>query len=381
MRGPRGMMLPGVLASLLMAAMALPAGSIAAETRLSESVVITEAVDGDLYAMGGEVRIDGAVAGAIAVAAGDAAIAGDIESDAMLAAGRIDLSGGVGDDLRAAGGYLAITGFITDQATIAAGTVTIGPESAIGGRTWIAAGDVEIAGQIGENLRLAAGQAVISGRVAGNVEVAAREIRIESGAVIGGDLIWRSGQEPFIAEDAQIFGEVRRAGVGQTPDFSGAASPRIAGGWALGFTLVVAALILLWFAPDLITRSAAAFSAAPVRTLLLGAASFVLTPVLAFILLVTVLGWILGLVVMTGYVFGLMLSGLVGLLIVVQLVRTRFGVGSAAWKSLLLVVLVVASLIVAQQVPTLGGLLAFLVMLGGFGALTAILTGRGPATR
>lgn len=361
MRGPRSKLLPGTLASLVMVAVVLPAGSLVAESRLSDSVVITEAVDDDLYAMGGEVRIDG-----------------DIEGDAMLAAGRIDFSGGIGDDLRAVGGNVAVTGFVTDQATIAAGTVSIGPESAIGGRAFIAGGDVEIAGQIGENLRLAAGQAVISGRVAGNVEVAAREIRIDSGAVIGGDLVWRSGQEPLIAEDAQIFGEIRRAGVGQAPDLSGAAPEKFAGGWVLGITLVSAALVLLWFAPDLIARSAAAFSAAPVRTLLLGAASFVLTPVLGFILVVSLVGWILGLVVITGYAFGLMLSGLVGLLIVVQLVRSRFGIGEAAWKGLLLVVLIVAGLIVAQQVPTVGGLLAFLVMLVGFGSLTAIVTGRGP---
>jgi hypothetical protein len=380
MRCPQSV-LPNLVIALLLASVALPAAPVSAETLFSDSVVVSQVVDDDLYAMGGEVQIDGSVSGAVVLAAGNAGIAGDVEGDVMVVGGRIDLSGGVGDDLRVAGGNIGITGFVTDQATIAGGTVFIGPGSAIGGRTWIAAGDLEMAGQIGDNLRVAAGKVVISGPVAGNVEVAAREIRVESGAVIGGDLVWRSAQPPFIAEDARILGEVRPAGGGDVQTFASDSSDRFDDGWAFGITVVVAALILLWFAPQLVSRSAAVFSAAPVRTLLLGAASVVLTPILAFVLFITVLGWLLGLVVMAGYLFGLMLSGLVGLLIIVRLLQNRLSVGVAGFRSLLVLVLVVVGLIAAQQVPALGGLLTILLVLGGFGALTAMVTGRGPVVR
>ncbi|MDH4023489.1 MAG: hypothetical protein OEV14_10205, partial [Gammaproteobacteria bacterium] len=93
------------LAILLLLVFMLPgAGAARAETRLSDSVVVSQALDDDLYAMGGEVLIDSAVSGAVAVAAGSARIAGDVAGDVMVAGGRIDLGGGVGDDLRAAGG-------------------------------------------------------------------------------------------------------------------------------------------------------------------------------------------------------------------------------------------------------------------------------------
>jgi len=380
MRRPQSV-LPKPATSLLLAFLALLAAPVSAEALFSDSVIISQAVDDDLYAVGGEVRIDGSVSGAVVLAAGSAGIAGDVEGDAMIAGGRIALSGGVGDDLRVAGGNVRISGFVTDQATIAGGSVSIGPGSAIGGRTWIAAGDVEIEGQIGDKLRVAAGNVAISGQVAGDVEVAARAIRVESGAVIGGDLIWRSGQPPVIAEDAQILGEVRPAGGGDLQTFTRESPDRFVDGWGFGLTVVVAALILLWFAPQLVSRSAAVFGAAPVRTLLLGAASAVLTPILAFVLFVTVLGWLLGLVVMAGYLFGLILSGLVGLLIIVQLVRNRFSRAAGGWRNLLVLVLVVAGLILARQVPALGELLTVLLVLGGLGALTAIVTGREPAVR
>jgi len=373
--------LPAPLIALLLAFALLGAVLARAETRLSDSVVVSQALDDDLYAIGGEVRIDDAVSGSVAVAAGSARISGDVESDVMVAGGRIEVGGGVGDDFRAAGGNVRVTGFVTDQATIAAGSVVIASGSAIGGRAWIAAGDVEMAGQIGDELRVAAGKAVISGQVAGNVEVAAREIRVESGAIIGGDLIWRSAEPPFIAEDAQIFGEVRAASSGERRKFAASNYDRFDGGWVFGITVVVAALILLWFAPQLVSRSEAVFRAAPVRTLLLGAGAVVLMPILAFFLFLTVLGWLLGLVVFAGYVFGVILSGLVGLLIIVQLVRSRFSWAATGWRSLAVLVVVVMVLIAAQQVPGLGGLLTLLLILGGFGALTALATGRGPAGR
>lgn len=364
---------------LLLPAMALVACAPSlAETRFSDSVVITGAIDDDLYAAGGEVRIEGAIAGTAALAAGSVEIAGDIEGDVILAGGRINLDGGVGDDLRAAGGTVQVTGFVTDQATIAGGSVTVGPGSAIGGRTWLAGGDVEMAGQIGADLHVAAGIVVISGRVVGDVEVAAREIRVEPGAVIGGDLIWRSDLAPLIAEDARILGAVRAAGEDAPAAASDEPSSRFDGGWAVGIALASAALILLWFAPRLAGRAAVVFREAPGRTLLLGAASIVLTPIAALVLFATVLGWLLGLVVLAGYVFAVLLSGLVGLLIVTNILRGRLG-GTApegGWRSATLLLLVVVLLMLAQRVPVLGGLLGTLLVLAGFGALTALVTGR-----
>jgi hypothetical protein len=362
----------------------LNGGASQAETRFSDSVVVTHAIDDDLYAAGGNVRIESAIAGAAVLAAGTAEITGDVAGDVLLAGGRIHLAGGVGDDLRVAGGNVQITGFVTDQATIAGGTVRIDPGSAIGGRTWIAAGDAEIAGQIGGDLRVVAGTAVISGGVAGNVDITAREIRVEPGAVIGGNLVWRSEKPPAIAEDAQILGEVRAAGGGQVRSIVQEPVDRFDFGWTLGIAAAAAALVLLWFAPQLVARSAAVFRAAPGRTLALGAASLVLTPIIAFVLFVTVLGWLLGLVVLAGYVFGVLLSGLIGLLIVVQVIRGRFhapapsgGVaGSGGWPSVVLLLLVLVALVLAQQVPLLGGLLSGLLVLAGFGALTALVTGR-----
>jgi hypothetical protein len=83
-------------------------------------------------------------------------------------------------------------------------------------------------------------------------------------------------------------------------------------------------------------------------------------------------------VVLAGYVFALLLSGLVGVLIVTLNLRGRPGGAGAngGWRNALVLLLVVAALVFSQRVPFLGGLLVVLVVLAGFGALTALVTGR-----
>ena len=145
-------LLRGCWLGLLVTTGLAASGPCLAKTLFSDSVIVTQAIDDDLYAAAGNVQLDAAIAGAALVAAGTAAISGDVAGDVLLLGGQIDLNGGVGDDLRAAGGNVQVTGFVTDQAAITGGTVSLGPESAIGGQTWIAAGTAELAGQIGSDL-------------------------------------------------------------------------------------------------------------------------------------------------------------------------------------------------------------------------------------
>jgi hypothetical protein len=370
------------MSRLLLLLLTVPLAAVA-EVRVASSVSVDRPVNEDLYALAGEVTVQSAITGTALLAAGDATLSGDVAADVVLAGGQVRMDGGVGDDLRVAGGNVELGGFVTDQATIAGGNVLINPGTAIGGRTWIAAGNVELGGDIGADLRVVARTVLISGRIAGNVDITAREIRLASGTQIGGDFNWESDQPPLIAEGVEIIGSL--AG----PD--GPAPSTLLGdvdveapvtdGLGFGIALALSSAMVLWLAPGLIARSAATFRAAPGRTILLGLASAVFVPLLVVLLFVTVLGWLLGLVVMAGYLFGLLLAGLVGLLIVAEAARQRFGGGVGVesrpgWRSLLVAVLLIAGLVVVQRVPWLGQIAATLVFLAGLGALTILVTGR-----
>ncbi|MEZ5565529.1 MAG: hypothetical protein R3F24_08400 [Gammaproteobacteria bacterium] len=82
---------------------------------------------------------------------------------------------------------------------------------------------------------------------------------------------------------------------------------------------------------------------------------------------------------MAGYVFALLLSGLLGVLILMQVFRNRLGLpDSGGWRTVLLLVATVVLIIVLRQVPILGSLFTLLLVLAGLGAITALLTGRYP---
>jgi hypothetical protein len=73
--------------------------------RSGDQVVVPagETIEGDLYASGGLVRVEGRVEGDLLAAAGQQ-VAGQVTGDVMAAGGSIDVSGRVGGDVRAAGG-------------------------------------------------------------------------------------------------------------------------------------------------------------------------------------------------------------------------------------------------------------------------------------
>lgn len=373
-------MLSRILLLLTLAGMIPP---VAGETRAGDQVLVSGLVEDDLFAAGGQVRISGAVAGDAAVGAGTVDVDGDVEGDALLTGFRVRVDGGVGDDLRAAAGDLTLRGFIIDHAVIAGGNVTLTDESAIGGRTWIAAGTLDMAGQVGDDLTVVAGTANISGQVDGDLKVTARHIRVAPGTVISGTLLWRSDNPPEIADDAEIMGGVVAADeVEESPQAAHTVvrwSPL-----ALGLAWFIAAVALLWLRPTLVARSASTFRGAPGRTLALGFATLVLAPVVALVLFVTVLGWLLGLLLLVGFAFALMLGSVLGLLIAMRLVTERQPVtggptvASAAggWRGVMALALLTAGAIAAQPVPLLGNVVNLLLLLAGLGALTALATGR-----
>ena len=97
----------GVVAPLIVALLLFVVGASAAlaqETQLGgklrggDQVVVPagETVEGDLYASGGLVRVEGRVEGDLLAAAGQVQVAGQVTGDVMAAGGSIDISGRVG---------------------------------------------------------------------------------------------------------------------------------------------------------------------------------------------------------------------------------------------------------------------------------------------
>ncbi|MGH2556548.1 MAG: hypothetical protein ACRDHO_12625, partial [Actinomycetota bacterium] len=124
------------------------------KVRTGDEVVVPsdETVAGDLYATGGQVRIDGVVEGDLIAAGGQIQVPGEVGGDLLAASGNVDISGQVGGDARIGSGQVTVSGAVGEDLFVGSGQVTISSS-----------------GVVGEDFIFGTGQTTLDGRVEGNV--------------------------------------------------------------------------------------------------------------------------------------------------------------------------------------------------------------------
>jgi len=308
----------------------VPAPVAADETRSGGTVVVgpDETVDDDLTAFAGTVVVRGTVDG-----------------DLTAFAGNVFVDGNVTGDLEAFAGNVRINGTVDGDA------------SAVGGNVFLAQ-----SGRVGGQLDAAAGNVVLEGAVGSDARLGGATVTVRPSAAVGGDLVY-SGQLD-LADGATVDGQVR-----QSDDLDvGITGPIVPGwvGWAYGLlvNLLLGAVLLLVF-PRFSGAVAARAVERPLRSAGVGLALFVGVPILLVLVAITLVGIPLS-------VFGALVYGLA---IWLGLVYGSFSVGTwlvgladadSRWLALIAGVLVVS---LADFAPVVGGLLQFLVVLLGLGAL------------
>jgi len=326
-----------ILFAALLVLAAVPAPAAADETRTGDTVVVEEGetVDDDLQAFAGTVIVRGTVNG-----------------DLTAVTGNVFVDGEVNGNLQAFSGNVRINGTVT------------GDVSATGGNVFLARD-----GRVGGQFQAGAGNVVVEGEVGGDARLGASTITVGPTAAIDGDLAYDGNLT--LSEEAQIGGEVR-----QEDDLgAGGQGPLVPGwvGWAYGLlaNLLLGAVVLLIF-PAFSTRLTDRAASDPLRSGGAGLLALVGIPILLALLFVSLVGIPLGLIGMLVY----------GLLLWLGYVYGSFAVGSrllsladagSRWLALFVGLLAVS---VVGLVPILGGLVQFLVLLLGLGALALGLRNR-----
>lgn len=333
-------------------------------------VVVSDTTDHDLYAAGRDVEIKGNVLGDVVAAGRDVTVSGAVSEDVIAAGREVTISGEVADDVRLAGREVTIEGKVAGHAVAAGAEVEIEADGHVGEWAWLAGGEVEIEGTVGGDVRAAGGEIEISGTIDGDVELMGGRIHIEDGAVINGDLTWRSDNEPEIDDGAVIAGQV----IAGPPlrDHS-----EREGGLVYRLFVILSVIIATGVLYTLFWRRCDACAGVlrdrPWVTLAIGLAVFVATPLVIVVLFVTGIGALLGFVLLSAYVLALLIGSLSGIAIIARLGLDRFGgdkrtVLWAEWLAIAIVAIVIGALYVIQPV---GILVATVVMLFGLGAISS----------
>jgi cytoskeletal protein CcmA (bactofilin family) len=365
--------LGGVFAGLLFAVLFTLSPSPLGAQQTGGNVVLRGAFTDNVYIAGGTVDVLADVERDLVAAGGTVSIRQLVKRDVTVAGGAVNLSARVGDDVRAAGGTVTIEDLVGGDVVAAGGTVTLAPEAQVAGRTWLAGGTVTVAGRIGRELRVAAASVSIAGEIDGNVRIAARSIHVLPTARIKGDFAYTSATPARIDPGAQIQGKVsytqadlakraRRAG---RIVFVVARVLLLAG-------LIVCGVALLLLLPGFTASAARTIRSHPWTSLGLGLLLFVVTPVVAIVLMTTIVGVLAGLVVGALYPVALLLGYLTAAVSLAEmggrLVTRRPELSIGGRIISLILALVVLALV--GLIPIVGMIIAWLAAVFGLGAWT-----------
>jgi hypothetical protein len=308
------------------------------------TVASGETFDGDLYASGGRILIEGTVDGDLIAAGGQVTISGQVSGDLIASAGTVDVSGDVGGDARVASGQATVSGSIGEDLFVASGQATVSDSGEIGEDLVFGTGRMTMNGTVGGDVLGAAGAYNRQGTVAGTENVQIREV-----------------EEPTVTD--RIVDAVQR--------FVG---------------LLLVAALFLWLAPRFIDEPTLMLKQRPWASLGVGVLGLIGYAVLVFlVILVAVLVAIaVGLVGLSDLVGAIIFTAVVTVAVLTLLLflATIFGapiwvgmaLGSLAfrltstgrrWAALIIGLIVVVAL---TALPYAGGWIGLVVVLFGLGA-------------
>ncbi len=354
-------LLTSVAASLLIAAVAGYAWS----QQTDDVLRIEQPVSVDYYAANRTVEVLAAIDGDLVAAGQRVVVDGDVAGDVIAAAQDIEIRGAVRDDVRASGQRVHIAGPVTGHIVAAAQTITLDQD--VGDWAWLAGQTVTIEGQVGGDLGIAAKTINIDAVVDGDLDATGEELHVGPNATIRGDIRWRSDNDAEISPDAQVDGEIIEEPL---PDFADELDDSGGVVFTLGLIIAVSALFLLFSEP--MQRSAERIVSRPGVSLILGFVILVSVPILALILLISGVGAWLGLTILGVYFPTLLIGVLTGLFTVGNLFIRRIRPDPSKWQMLAAVAIAVIAIGLLTNVPYVGGLVVFLTLLSGVGAISWI---------
>ncbi len=358
--------------------MAFPLAALAYNIRSGSSISVSkdQPVDGNLYAFGQTIAVDADVKGDVICAGQAITINGNVEGSVLCAGQTITVNGKIDGSAGIAGDSITINNTINRSLNVFAASLVFAEKASTGWDLMVMAGKAELRGDIGRDLYGRLEEARIFGKIGRNVELnlgdnmqqtplSERGLAVEESAEINGNLEYTAVKDAIIKEGAVVKGET----VKKQPK-SREREPVMA--WARGkvYSIFAAliiglALVSLWRVPvekitDLMLEKAGA-------TIGWGLLVLILTPVLAALLAITIIGFPLAIAIMCLWAVLLTASKVIAAILVGRSLVERFWATkktSIIWAMIIGIIV----LYIVFAIPIVGPLVAFAAMVWGVGA-------------
>ena len=350
-----------------------------ARSPLGERAVLRagQVVQGDYFAFGPQVEISGIVNGDLYAAGGEVIVDGVVNGDVIVAGAKVVLSGTIAQDARVVGAHVIVSGTIGRSATLGGLDVHLTEKATVRENLTAGGGSVQSSGAIGRDARVGAWHATFSNAVARDVIVAAESARLTSKASVGGRLRYWGEVAPSIDQEAVVHGPITRRPLPEGWSIErarqGLMGMRFLAAFISFLSTLVLGLILLRLCPQFVGQVTAAIRKRPAPSMGWGLAALVVTPLVAVSFVVTMVLLPAGAILLALYGVAVYLVRIFAITYAGQVLLRRQN-DSASLARPFVAGLLVYSLL--ALVPVIGGLLTFVTVVIGLGALLVAGTQR-----
>lgn len=315
--------------------------------------VLSERVDGDLYAAGSQVSVRG-----------------NVEQDLMTASQNLKVEGEVGSDARLVGENIDLNSAIKGDLLLLASKLRTGSNFDVGGDVVVAGEDIELTGHIGGNVIVYGGDIRLLGTIDGNVQMwSDGEVSFGPQSQVKGVVTYRGEQAAVVPTGASVpnidFTQTQSHTFDWRAFFAVTTFIRIAAAILLG-------LVLVLLFPKQVQKIFQSAEGDPGRSLLVGMLGALFVPFAIFLLLVTIAGYAIAIVAGLWYGLALFLSNVLAGVFAGAFILRRFRAQAeltVGWEAAVLG-LILFRLI--ALVPIIGGIITTLLTLFIFGGMLRI---------
>jgi len=365
-----------------LAIMLLPLAASAYSVKNGDSVYVSkdEVIEGNLYAAGASLTIDGKVTGDVFCAGQSININGEVAGDVFCAGQSININGKIGGSLRVVGNGINLNGQVARNAVTIGATIVTAASSSIGWDLLVLGNIFELRGDVGRDLYGSAGKVSVAGQIGKNLDLNFgtqnnydKPLIITDTAKIGGEVKYKSNKNADINSGAVIKGET----IHNFPTLVAKKSNLVNIGWYWGklisiFSALVIGLVLISFWREQIIKITDLMLAKIGQSFGWGIITLLLTPIIVVILLITIIGLPLAFILFALWLIALCVSKiLTGILIGRSLINNYWPKQKDSLILAMIIGIVIAYLIFA--LPIIGGFISLLAILWGLGGIMLAL--------
>jgi cytoskeletal protein CcmA (bactofilin family) len=363
--------LPVALLTSVVVVLSLPSLGSAIEIRHGARAAIAsnETIDGTLIVNADSVNVDGTVNGDLIVTARVVTVRGQVKGDILTFSQTFDLNGSVDGNLYGCIRWLTIRGTLERNLYAWAHSIEVASGGRVAGDAVVGTDNVRFSGALGRDVLLLGGNVQMQGNVGRDFHAEVHNITISGPGRIAGNLTLAVKDKNDVHLDPSVTVGGKTDIRIQPRELSRYAHPKFYFWEAVKLAAaLLTGLLCAWLFPPLF-RAPLNRASAVLKTAGVGFLVLVATPVAALILGVTLVGMPIALLTMFTWLAGLYLAKVfVGAFVGQEILKSQAGPPRPFVLSLLLGLCII---FVATDLPYVGGVVTFLVIVLGLGIVAS----------